>query len=42
MNSTNNEFTLSLKQQFKQWLEQEEKHDEMIAFATIPTYFKAV
>jgi len=36
MNSTNNESTLSLKQQFKLWLEQEQKDDEMIAFATIP------
>ena len=36
MNSTNNESTLSLKQQFKLWLEQEQKNDEMIAFATIP------
>ncbi|ASW16799.1 hypothetical protein [Mannheimia haemolytica] len=36
MNSTNNESTLSLKQQFKRWLEQEQKHDEMIAFATTP------
>ena len=35
MNSTNNEPTLSLKQQFKLWLEQEQKDDEMIAFATI-------
>lgn len=36
MNSTNNESILSLKQQFKIWLEQEQKDDEMIAFATIP------
>ncbi|MEB3499857.1 tRNA delta(2)-isopentenylpyrophosphate transferase [Pasteurella multocida] len=36
MNSTNNKSTLSLKQQFKLWLEQEQKDDEMIAFATIP------
>ena len=36
MNSTNNESILSLKQQFKLWLEQEQKDDEMIAFATIP------
>lgn len=36
MNSTNNESALSLKQQFKLWLEQEQKDDEMIAFATIP------
>ena len=36
MNRTNNEPTLSLKQQFKQWLEQEQKDDEMIVFATIP------
>ena len=36
MNSTNNESALSLKQQFKLWLEQEQKNDEMIAFATIP------
>lgn len=36
MNSTNNESTLSLKQQFKLWLEQEQKDDEMLAFATIP------
>lgn len=35
MNSTNNESILSLKQQFKLWLEQEQKEDEMIAFATI-------
>lgn len=35
MNIKNNEFTLSLKQQFKLWLEQEQKDDEMIAFATI-------
>ena len=34
--TTNNEPTLSLKQQFKLWLEQEQKDDEMIAFATIP------
>ncbi len=36
MNSTNNKSTLSLKQQFKLWLEQEQKDDEMIVFATIP------
>lgn len=36
MNSTNNESIFSLKQQFKLWLEQEQKDDEMIAFATIP------
>ena len=36
MNSTNNKSALSLKQQFKLWLEQEQKDDEMIAFATIP------
>ena len=36
MNSTNNESALSLKQQFKLWLEKEQKDDEMIAFATIP------
>ena len=36
MNSTNNKSALSLKQQFKLWLEQEQKEDEMIAFATIP------
>lgn len=36
MNSTNNKSTLSLKQQFKLWLEQEQKDDDMIAFATIP------
>lgn len=36
MNSKNNESTLSLKQKFKLWLEQEQKNDEMIAFATIP------
>lgn len=35
MNSTNNESALSLKQQFKLWLEKEQKDDEMIAFATI-------
>lgn len=33
MNSTKN---LILKAQFKQWLEEEQKTDEMIAFATIP------
>ncbi|WP_233118905.1 tRNA delta(2)-isopentenylpyrophosphate transferase [Aggregatibacter actinomycetemcomitans] len=33
MNSTKN---LALKAQFKQWLEEEQKTDEMIAFATIP------
>lgn len=33
MNSTKN---LTLKAQFKQWLEEEQKNDEMIAFATIP------
>ena len=36
MNSTNNESALSLKQQFKLWLEKEQRDDEMIAFATIP------
>lgn len=36
MSSTNNESTLSLKQQFKLWLRQEQKNDEMIALATIP------
>lgn len=36
MNSTNNASTLSLKQQFKLWLEQEQKDDEMIVFVTIP------
>ena len=36
MNSTNNESALSLKQQFKLWLEKEQKDDEMIVFATIP------
>ena len=36
MNSTNNKSALSLKQQFKLWLEQEQKDDEMLAFATIP------
>lgn len=36
MNCTNNKSTLSLKQQFKQWLEQEQENDGMIAFATIP------
>ena len=36
MNSTNNESALSLQQQFKFWLENEHKDDEMIAFATIP------
>lgn len=36
MNGTNNESTLSLKQQFNLWLRQEQKNDEMIAFATIP------
>ena len=35
MNITNNKSTLPLKQQFKLWLEQEQKEDEMIAFATI-------
>lgn len=39
MNSTNNKSTLSLKQQFKLWLEQEQKDDDMIAFATIPHIF---
>lgn len=33
--STNNESALPLKLQFKLWLEQEQKDDEMIAFATI-------
>ena len=33
MNSTKNS---TLKAQFKQWLEEEQKTDEMIAFATIP------
>ncbi|OOF50380.1 tRNA delta(2)-isopentenylpyrophosphate transferase [Rodentibacter trehalosifermentans] len=33
MNSTKD---LTLKDQFKQWLEEEQKTDEMIAFATIP------
>lgn len=36
MNSTNNESALSLKQQFKLWLEKEQKDDKTIAFATIP------
>ncbi|HFC6356988.1 MULTISPECIES: hypothetical protein [Neisseria] len=27
---------MSLKQQFKLWLEQEQKNDEMFVFATIP------
>ena len=36
MNNINNESTLSLKQQFKLWLEQEQKDDGMIVFATIP------
>ena len=36
MNNINNESTLSLKQQFKLWLEQEQKDDGMISFATIP------
>ncbi len=30
MKSTNNESILSLKQQFKLWLEQEQKDDEMV------------
>lgn len=33
MNSTKNS---TLKAQFKQWLEDKQKTDEMIAFATIP------
>ena len=33
MNSSKNS---TLKAQFKQWLEEEQKTDEMIAFATIP------
>lgn len=33
MNSTKNS---TLKAQFKQWLEEEQKTDEMIVFATIP------
>lgn len=33
MNSTKD---LNLKAQFKKWLEEEQKTDEMIAFATIP------
>lgn len=33
MNSTTN---LTLKAQFKKWLEEEQKTDEMIVFATIP------
>ena len=31
---------LSLKTQFKQWLEEEQKTDEMIAIATIPHILK--
>ena len=33
MNSTKN---VTLKAQFKQWLEEEQKTDEMLVFATIP------
>lgn len=33
MNSTKN---LTLKAQFKQWLEEEQKNDEMIVIGTIP------
>lgn len=33
MNSTK---SLTLKAQFKQWLEEEQKTDDMIVFATIP------
>lgn len=35
MNSTNNKTTLSLKQQFKLWLEEEQKYNDIIFFATI-------
>ncbi|QLD33858.1 tRNA delta(2)-isopentenylpyrophosphate transferase [Mannheimia varigena] len=37
MNSTKN---LTLKAQFKQWLEEEQKTDEMIAIASIPKIMK--
>ena len=40
MNSTNNESTLSLKQQFKLWLEQEQKDDDMIILVGIPDILK--
>lgn len=40
MSGTNNKSTLSLKQQFKLWLEQAQKDDEMIVFATIPHILK--
>ena len=32
--------SLSLKEQFKLWLEEEQKSDEMIAMATIPLILK--
>lgn len=37
MSSTKNS---TLKAQFKQWLEEEQKTDEMIAFATIPNILR--
>ena len=40
MNSTNNKSTLSLKQQFKLWLEQEQKDDDMIIVVGIPDILK--
>ena len=40
MNSTNNKSTLSLKQQFKLWLEQEQKDDDMIILVGIPDILK--
>jgi hypothetical protein len=40
MNSVNNESTLSLKQQFKLWLEQEKKDDEMITLVGISNILK--
>ncbi|QDB92591.1 tRNA delta(2)-isopentenylpyrophosphate transferase [Pasteurella multocida] len=40
MNSTNNKSTLSLKQQFKLWLEQEQKDGDMIILVGIPDILK--
>jgi len=40
MNCTNNKSTLSLKQQFKLWLEQEQKDDDMIILVGIPDILK--
>lgn len=40
MNNKNNESNLSLKQQFKLWIEQEQKDDDMIILAGIPDILK--